>query len=482
MKISIHYKLLAAMFCATFAVVAYMALVIQWSFDRGFLEYVNLEEQKEVERWAQLLEIYYLEHQSWETLIEQPYLMVRYHALAMPKGPRRDKLLEMVEKKEFPRWMFDSKDFDSKRTRHPIERTILIDSEENIIFGRKQGDILPSMAPINYQQKVVGRIGIYPLKRLRENHQLLFVKQQKYVKLLVVVAAVFIIIGISLPLAYHLTRPIRRLSEATRQLKSGDYSTRVKSDANDELGRLSKDINSLAQTLEENEIQRKLWVSDIAHELRTPLTGLQGEIEALQDGIREPNSETYARLHRSVKRLSRLVEDLYDLSRYDLGTLSIVPERIDISKLVANETTAHLFEAEKMGITLEMKPFSEPDSIHIQGDRQRLQQLVGNLLTNSIRYTDKGGTVTIAVTESSETVQLDIEDTAPGVPDEALPRLFNRLYRVDQSRSRSLGGSGLGLAISQQIVLAHNGSITAKHSSHGGLWIEIILPKDQDAL
>ena len=469
------------MFCATLAVVAFMVVMIQWSFDRGFLEYVNLEEQQEIKRWAQLLEIYFEEYQSWETLAEQPHLMVRYHALTLPNGPRRERLLEMAEKKDFPKWMFNSKEDDTKRPRHPLERTILMDSDDNVIFGRKFGETIPSMIPIMYQDNIVGRLGIYPSKQLRETHQLLFVKKQKSVKLLVFIAAVFISIGISLPLAYHLTKPIRRLSEAAKQMKSGDYSTRVRNTANDELGSLANDINALAETLEENEIQRKRWVSDIAHELRTPLTGLQGEIEALQDGIRKPGTETYVRLHESVQRLSRLVEDLYDLSRYDLGTLSIVPEDIDFSTLVAREITAYLFRAEKEGVTLELSSQGKQETIYIRGDHQRLQQLVGNLLTNSIRYTDAGGSVHVEITETSDSVQLDVQDSAPGVPDEALPRLFNRLYRVDQSRSRSRGGSGLGLAISQQIVLAHGGTINAKHSPQGGLWIQLLLPTSPDA-
>ena len=469
------------MLCATLAVVTYTAVVIQWSFDRGFLEYVNLEEQKELDRWAQLLETYYADYQSWDTLIEQPHLMIKIRALALPSGPKRERLLEMAEQEDLPEWYLDPGNDDRKRPLHPVQRTVLIDSENNVIFGRKQGETLPNMVSIRYQEQVVGSIGIYPPKQFSETHQLLFVREQKLVTLLVVIAAIFIIIGISLPLAYHLTKPIRRLSEAARQLKSGDYSTRVEGNANDELGRLSNDINSLAETLEENRVQRKRWVSDIAHELRTPLTSLQGEIEALQDGIREPNSQTFDRLHRSVTRLNRLVEDLYDLSRYDRGVLSIVPEELDFFALVATEMTTHSYEAEKAGVHLQMHPGSGSGPHWLQGDRQRLQQLVGNLLTNSIRYTNKGGTVTIELKEPGDSLQLDIKDTAPGVPDEALPRLFSRLYRVDQSRSRNLGGSGLGLAICEQIVLAHNGTIAAQHSPGGGLWIQILLPIEQDA-
>jgi len=481
MKLSIQYKLLAAMFCATLAVVAYMAVVMQWSFDRGFLEYVNLEEQKEVNRWAELLEVYYAEYQNWDTLIEQPALMLRYHALTMPEGPRRERILEMLAKKRIPKWILDPPEDEGKGVSPPFERTVMIDGAQNLIYGKKRGTSFPKMTAIMYQSTEVGSIGIYPPKQYSETHQLLFVKEQKLVILLTAVAALFIIIGIALPLAYHLTKPIRRLSETTRKLKSGSYETRIDNAANDELGQLAGDINALAETLEDNEIQRRQWVSDIAHELRTPLTSLQGEIEALQDGIRTPGSETYARLHRSVSRLNRLVTDLYDLSRYDVGTLSIFSEDVDLAKLVRNEISAVGYEAEKAGIQFEFNRFEETAAMMIEGDRQRLQQLVGNLLSNAISYTEHGGTVTVTLTDSNDSVVLDVQDTPPGVPDEALPNLFNRLYRVDRSRSRNLGGSGLGLAISEQIVLAHNGSITSRHAPQGGLWIQAILPREQDA-
>ena len=480
MKLSIQYKLLIAMFCATIAVVGIMAVVIQWSFDRGFLEYLNLEEQKGITRLIRQLEVYYEEQQSWDAFIEQPMLVVKMHALTLPMGDKREQLLALVENEEIPKWIMNTAEENKDMPLNPLQRIVLLDEEQNIVFGRKWGTRLPSMHQIIYEDRSVGSFGIYPPVEISERHQLLFVEKQRLFILLVVIAAVFITIGISLPLAYHLTKPIRRLSEATKQLKSGDYSTRVKNNANDELGRLSKDINSLAETLEENEIQRKLWVSDIAHELRTPLTGLQGEIEALQDGIREPKTETYDRLHQSVTRLNRLVEDLYDLSRYDLGTFSILPEEIDFYELVANEVKAHRYEADRASVNLEMTPRGIPDTLSLHGDRQRLAQLVGNLLTNSIRYTYKGGLVRVEVTDSVDSVQLDVLDTVPGVPDEALSRLFNRLYRVDQSRSRGLGGSGLGLAICRQIVLAHNGTITAKHAPQGGLWIQTVLPKAQE--
>lgn len=480
MKLSIQYKIFAAILCAALAVAGYMAVVIQWSFDREFLEYVDTQEQKEIKRLAQLVEAYYEKYQTWETLIDRPLVVLEMHALTLPEGMKRERLLERAKQGKIPDWIMNPPEEGGEKQapRHPIQRTLLLDSNQKVLFGRKKNDKLPHLVPIMYQGAQVGSLGLYSPQALSETHQLLFVEKQKLIIFMVGIAAVFVTIGISLPLSYHLTKPIRRITKAAKKLISGDYSTRVRNNGKDELGMLAQDINTLAETLEENENQRKLWVSDIAHELRTPLTSLRGEIEALQDGIRKPDQRTYGNLHQGVMRLSRLVEDLYDLSRSDLGTLSIFPEQLDFCNLVKNEIEAIRYEAERAGVNLILETKSQLCLVH--GDKQRLQQLVSNLLTNSVHYTDKEGEVRVCIQSSSTYIQLDIQDTEPGVPDEALPQLFNRLYRVDQSRSRDLGGAGLGLAICMQIVKVHNGKITAQHAPAGGLWIQVTLPSVQE--
>ena len=483
MKLSIQYKVFTAILFATLTVAGYMVFVIQWSFDRQFLEYIDTQEQQKIKQLAQLLETYYEKYQGWQTLIDNPVVVLEMYALTLPEGGRRDRFLDKGKQRALLDWVMNppKNDGEIKTLRPPILRTLLLDNEQKLLFGQKTGDQLPHLTPIMYQEKQVGSLGLYSPQTISETYQVLFVKKQKFIILMVGVAAIFISIGISLPLSYHLTKPIRRISRAAKKLISGDYSTSVGKNGKDELGRLSQDINTLAATLEENETQRIQLVSDIAHELRTPLTSLRGEIEALQDGIRKPGQRTYDNLHQGVMRLSRLVEDLYDLSRSDQGILSIFPEELDFYSLVEHEIDSIRYEAERAGVSLifnATQPPKHPCLVH--GDKQRLQQLVSNLLTNSVHYTDEEGEVKVSIQSSASSIQLDIQDTEPGVPDEALPLLFNRLYRVDQSRNRDLGGSGLGLAICIQIVKAHNGTITAQHSPAGGLWMQVTLPHGQE--
>jgi two-component system sensor histidine kinase BaeS len=478
MKISIQYKLFAAMLFATLSVVGLMTIVIQWSFDRGFLEYVNIEEQEEINRLAQQLEEYYSQHQTWQGLLDNPLEVLKIHALTLPKSKTKHRANEFLKDGKIADRILHSLKEKDERRRHPIQRTLILDINGGIIFGQKLEPKLPHLIPLMYNEKQVGSIGLYPPKKFHEVKQLMFVERQNSVVLMAGIAAVIITVGISLLLAYSLTKPIRKLSFAANKLIEGDYSIRISNNSRDELERLSSDFNTLATTLEENEVQRKLWVSDIAHELRTPLTSLKGEIEALQDGIRSPGQRTYDNLHKGVVRLERLVEDLYDLNRSDIGAFTLMIKQIDLCSLVESEVATFQQAAKQAGLRLLVNNTINP--IMVPGDMQRLQQLISNLLTNSIRYTDRGGLVTVSVRIEDSFAVIEVEDTAPGVPDDALPRLFNRLYRVERSRNRALGGSGLGLAICQQIAHAHRGSIVAQHSAAGGLHITVSLPLTEE--
>ncbi|HEY5973808.1 MAG TPA: ATP-binding protein, partial [Geobacteraceae bacterium] len=257
---------------------------------------------------------------------------------------------------------------------------------------------------------------------------------------------------------------------------AGDYSTRVPVVSTDELGQLAGDFNTLALTLAQNEQARRQWVADISHELRTPLAILRGEIEALQDGIRKPSPDSIRSLHGEVLRLGRLVDDLYQLSLSDLGALQYRRERLDLAVLVGDVVSAHRaeFTANNIGLSASLPA---DGTAQLLGDPERLHQLFANLLANSLKYTAAGGELRIAMTCDGCTVSIDFQDSAPGVTDTDLERLFERLYRVEASRNRATGGAGLGLAICRNIVEAHQGTISARPSPLGGLWVRVELPR-----
>lgn len=274
-------------------------------------------------------------------------------------------------------------------------------------------------------------------------------------------------------LSRKLVKPIHSLRRSSNELASGNYGTRIDVHSHDELGLLSHDFNRLAETLQEHEKSRQQWIMDIAHELRTPLSILRGEIEAIQDGISQADPQTIQSLHQETIHLQRLVEDLYTLSISDGGSLTYHKKPLDLAELLQDtlaQFTNQLQEAQ-LTLTREIK-----DSVSFEGDPQRLQQLFQNLIRNSLRYTDMPGKLHVTLNTTADQVIITFSDSAPGVPTESLPRLFERLYRVESSRNRATGGAGIGLSISYNITQAHGGLITAEPSPLGGLSVIITLP------
>ena len=242
----------------------------------------------------------------------------------------------------------------------------------------------------------------------------------------------------------------------------------------EEVGALAKDFNRLADALERNQQARRDWGADIAHELRTPLSILRGEIQALQDGVRPVSAEALASLQSECDRLTALVGDLYQLALSDAGALEYRFVEMDLGAVVMDAADEHRRALTDAGLTLAIE--SLPTSMKVRGDEQRLSQMLGNLLVNARRYTDVPGTIRIRAAREGKSWNLCIEDSPPGVPTNLLPKLFDRLFRVETSRSRAAGGAGLGLAICRNIVEAHGGKIEAGVSALGGLAITVSLP------
>jgi len=475
MKITLHYKLFAAMLAAILMVVIYMVLVMQWSVDRGFLNYVSTVEREQLRKIASDLEVLYAQKKSWQELTENPRELLLLMVQSSPEGRQKDRLLERLSKKTTP-YLLPSGPLPPDVPSHFFPRVFLLDKNHHHLLGFESAGTRPDLIPVMYQNQAVGYLGVHPAKDLSDTHQLVFVEQQKVAILLVALAGFLIAAGVSMPIAYRLGRPIRLLAAATKDLASGKYSTRIKHTSGGELGQLSRDFNGLAEILEKNQQARSQWVADISHELRTPLAILRGKIEALQDGIYQPTEETLSSLHREAIHLGLIIDDLYQLSLSDLGAMSY--QKLDVQPCWALQQAVILLEPEfeKKQLTLETVVDLNEEAC-LFADNERLKQLFTNVLMNSLRYTDAGGRVRITVSQKDENfVSFDIEDSAPSVSDEHIPKLFDRLYRVDSSRNRKLGGAGLGLSICYNIVKGHNGTIEARKSTLGGLMIRVCLP------
>ena len=306
-----------------------------------------------------------------------------------------------------------------------------------------------------------------------------FMDQQFKVSLLMLAFAAGLSAMIAWLLSMHFRRPIADLQTGFRAVAAGHLSTRLNGEQGNEIGDIASHFNRMTAQLEAQESVRRQWVADTSHELRTPLTVLRMRSEAMRDGVVPNTDEEWQRSIKCIEDLTILVNDLQLMARATSGQWDLHIESIEVNQWLAGVVDSHKPAFEKTNIALRFLPMAQP--VFIRGDEQRLQQVMRNVLVNCLRYTDAPGQVVINMTKSVSGIKIGIKDSAPGVPAESLPHLFERFYRVDGSRNRATGGSGLGLAISQGIIAAHQGHISAEHSDLGGLQVVIDLPFQLDA-
>ncbi len=291
-----------------------------------------------------------------------------------------------------------------------------------------------------------------------------------------VIAAAGAAIVVSVALSTRLSRPIGRLADASRRIASGRYAERVPVTSDDELGELAESFNTMADSLEATERRRLQLVGDVAHELRTPLATIDGYLEGLEDGIIQPGDATWSLLRGETARLSRLVNDLQELWRAEARQLALTLEPVDVTTLVSTALGRFSAPAAERGIVLrlEVDPATQP----VTADRDRLVQVLDNLLSNAIRYTADGTEVTVHLRMTLDAVTLSVVDQGPGLTDEQRERVFERFYRADPSRSRALGGSGIGLAIAKALVELMGGRISVASDGPGhGSAFTVTLPR-----
>lgn len=490
MSLRLWHRLFLAFASVSVVALAVFAALQGRSLQEGFLGYVNRLERERLQAASTHLSDAYARHGDWRFLRGDTPRLLRLLSLdtpfgeppagppAQPPGPGSDPA--GFPPPGPPR---DRRPFPPPPPRYAPgigidlrPRLLLLDAQGEVVAGNPGVPRDVVEIPILDGGAVVGHLLIAPVPRLSEDVDLDFVRQQRLHIAWLALAVLLCALPVAWALSRWLLRPVRALTAGTRALAAGDYAARIDATRSDELGALARDFNALASALERHRDARRQWSADIAHELRTPISVLSGEIQALQDGVRAVDAERLASLQAECSRLRSLVEDLYQLSLSEAGALSYRFEPMDLAEVVRDAVRAHEDGLREDGLLLQAPTAFTPCPL-ARGDRARLRQLLDNLLANARRYTDRPGTVSIALARERDGCRLTIEDSAPGVPDAALPHLFERLYRVEPSRSRKFGGAGLGLAICRNIVEAHGGRIVAVHSPLGGLRIDITLPE-----
>jgi two-component system sensor histidine kinase BaeS len=283
-------------------------------------------------------------------------------------------------------------------------------------------------------------------------------------------AVVLVAVLCAFLLSRRVLRPIGALTEASRRLGEGRVVPEVPESGRDELAELGRAFNRMAASLARSEERQRRLIGDVAHELRTPLANLRGYLEALSDGVLRPSPELFASLHEEALLQQRIVDDLQELALAEAGALAYHRGVVDLAELAETARTAVLPSASGVIITVDAQP------VAVTGDPDRLRQVLGNLLRNALAATPPGGTVTLRVRPADDRAVIEVADTGRGIAAADLPHVFDRFWRADAARARTTGGSGLGLAIAQEIVAAHDGSISVVSEEGVGSAFTVDLP------
>ena len=291
--------------------------------------------------------------------------------------------------------------------------------------------------------------------------------------LAIVTVAVLVIFVVS----RSITRPIAAMSKAAACVATGDYSQEVPVKGTDETAQLARSFNLMQARLREMERMRQELIADISHELRTPLASIRGFVQGIKDGVikQEEQPRYLSLVLDETTRLAGLVSDLLELARIQAGTVRLARDKVELAELLTEVKEIYSLAAFEKQITLTTEV--DPITLSVVGDRDRLKQVLLNLVSNAIRYTPKGGIISLSAKEDSRGVVISVADTGPGVPEEELTRIFEKFHRLDKSRDTATGGTGLGLAIAKQLINLHGGTVAAQNRVDGpGLVVSFDLP------
>ena len=328
-------------------------------------------------------------------------------------------------------------------------------------------------APVSSSGRTIGRVTVSQANgRLLTAEEAQLGRQLNRMHLIAGVTSAAIAFAIGLYLALTLSRPLRRIRAGAEAMGAGDLDVRVKVTGDDEIRAVARALNGLAETLQREEELRKESVADLAHELRTPVMGLLARVEAAQDGVFDDEAANLAAMHDEALRLTSLLDDLSALADAERPGLLLSLAPVDLAAVAAGpaEALKQAFADKGIAFTTDLQ------AAVVAGDRKRLEQVVVNLLTNALRYTDAGGRVSLTVRQAGDDAVLEVADSGVGIAPEDLPHVFTRFWRGEKSRSRATGGAGIGLSIVQELVRAHGGRVTVESTTGQGSVFRVVIP------
>lgn len=359
-----------------------------------------------------------------------------------------------------------------------IDGTIVYDDRANDVLGsvdvKEDGSNVAS-APIIVDGEKVGTV----LVRVPGSETLLtkfdedFRDKSYNAMIFAAVIALIIAMVMGAIFARTIAAPVKKITNAAKALKEGDYSARTGMTGSDEIARLGNMFDLMADSVESNRKLERRLVTDVAHELRTPLMAIQSTVEAMIDGVFKPDAERLETLNSEVQRLSRLVDALLKLSRLESRTKPIEQKKVDLTEMLSSVVQTHQAYIHDAGLNLE---FEYDPHVYVFGDADLLRQATANLISNAVRYTPEGGTITIMARKGDLMGQIVVKDTGIGLTPEEAKLVFQRFWRADSGRARATGGLGIGLSVVKEIVEQHNGWVRVEGRPNEGTCFTIYIP------
>jgi len=464
MKISLRTKLILAFLAVTVILFGLISLFANVLLDKQFKEYVIGQQEKENQAVVTVLGNGYKDWgNAWDpTAID----IIGTNAL------ERGLMLRIEDKDDTVLW-------DAMVHNRGRCASILRNMSQTMKSHYKQfkGGYAEKEYPVTVDGNVVGTavVGYYGPYHYTES-DIHFISTLNRLLQISAVIAMLLALGLGILIARQLSTPIKRVTVAARQIADGNLKERVvEKSTTTEIVELTDTVNSMADSLEKQEALRKRLTADVAHELRTPLATLQSHIEAILDGVWEMDAERLNLCHEETVRLAKIVQSLEELTRYDQENTKLNKTTINLNGLV--EKVAKTFEAEflRKGVDLSLELPAKLSTLAV--DEDKMTQALINLVSNSLKFTPQGGTVTMSVADEGKEYCITVADTGVGISEEDMPYIFERFFRADLSRNKKTGGSGIGLAIVKSIVEAHGGRVDVQSHRDFGSVFKLYLPK-----
>lgn len=461
MKVSLRSKLSISYIFVTLLLVALISLFTNVLLEKQFKGYIIKQQEQRNKAFVSLIVKQYNKDSGWDkSVIENIGVNALEQGIIMKVKDATGKMI-----------------WDATVHNNGLCAQMLTHMSHNMNsrYPNFKGGYIETKYPVKYGSHEVGsiEIGYYGPYYFTDN-DLDFINSLNYILIAVGVFSLFVALILGAFMAKRISTPISRVVNAAGQISKGFFKERIVEQSNTkEILQLISTINNLAETLEKQEVLRKRMAADVAHELRTPLATLQSHMEALIDGIWKPDIERFKSCHEEIMRINRMVGDMEKLARFEGENVVLDKSQFDVSELIHHILTN--FELDFKNKDIKLCFLGEMEVI--EADKDKISQVIINLVSNALKYTPKGGMIEVNVKGTEDRTEIFVRDNGNGIASEDLPYIFERFYRADQSRNRLTGGSGIGLTITKAIVELHKGKITVHSELNQGTEFVVLLPK-----